>query len=200
VDHTHQLHAIGESNVEDDMGLGGEAANILVLNLRAHPAHRRLLRDIGDDVVQAAQIFIRSRLTGIAGGVSPYFDEILKGSRPAHDTRHGLGATLIARPCFRDDRFHIERFGGTTVQAFADGGAQSGEFTDRQPTPATNPRPEPAASIAPPTEFRRQMVMQMPVALIDDLKRRALEQSVSSGKRVTQQQLVEEALKKYLYS
>ena len=44
------------------------------------------------------------------------------------------------------------------------------------------------------------MVMQLPVALINDLKRRVLEQSVSSGKRVTQQQLVEGALKKYLYS
>jgi hypothetical protein len=44
------------------------------------------------------------------------------------------------------------------------------------------------------------MVMQLPVALINDLKRRALEQSVNSGRRVTQQQLVEEALKKYLYS
>lgn len=49
------------------------------------------------------------------------------------------------------------------------------------------------------TEFRKQMVMQMPVALINDLKRRVLDESVSSGKRVTQQQLVEHALKKYLY-
>jgi hypothetical protein len=47
---------------------------------------------------------------------------------------------------------------------------------------------------------RKQMVMQLPVALINDLKRRALEQSVNSGRRVTQQQLVEAALKKYLYS
>ena len=44
------------------------------------------------------------------------------------------------------------------------------------------------------------MAMLLPVALINDLKRRALEQSVSLGRRVTQQQLVEEALKKYLYS
>lgn len=79
--------------------------------------------------------------------------------------------------------------------AFLKRGAASG----RQPMPATNSRPEPAASMAPPTEFRKQMVMQLPVALINDLKRRALEQSVSSGKRVTQQQLVEQALKKYLY-
>lgn len=81
------------------------------------------------------------------------------------------------------------------IDAFLEGGAA----TDLQPKPATNPSSEPAAAMAP-TEFRKQMVMQLPVALINDLKRRALEQSVNSGKRVTQQQLVEEALKKYLYS
>lgn len=58
----------------------------------------------------------------------------------------------------------------------------------------------PKADSAPAmSEFRKQMVMQLPVALINDLKRRALELSVSSGHRVTQQQLVEEALRKYLY-
>jgi hypothetical protein len=67
--------------------------------------------------------------------------------------------------------------------------------SDRQPKRET-PAP-PAAPV--PTEFRKQMVMQLPVALINDLKRRVLERSVNSGKRVTQQQLVEEALKKYLY-
>jgi hypothetical protein len=82
------------------------------------------------------------------------------------------------------------------IDAFLEGGAA----TDRQPKPATNPRSEPPAVSTAPTEFRKQMVMQLPVALINDLKRRALEQSVNSGKRVTQQQLVEEALKKYLYS
>jgi hypothetical protein len=56
------------------------------------------------------------------------------------------------------------------------------------------------AAAVPPTEFRKQMVVQLPVALINDLKRRALEQSVNSGKRVTQQQLVEEALQQYLRS
>jgi hypothetical protein len=80
------------------------------------------------------------------------------------------------------------------IDAFLEGGAA----TDRQAKPAAS-RAEPPAAVAP-TEFRKQMVMQLPVALINDLKRRALEQSVSSGKRVTQQQLVEEALKKYLYS
>lgn len=78
------------------------------------------------------------------------------------------------------------------IDAFLDAGAAS----DRQPKRETTSQP--AAPL--PTEFRKQMVMQLPVALINDLKRRALEQSVSSGKRVTQQQLVEEALKKYLYS
>jgi hypothetical protein len=42
------------------------------------------------------------------------------------------------------------------------------------------------------------MGMQLPGALINDLKRRVLEQSVNTGKRVTQQYLVEGALKKYL--
>jgi hypothetical protein len=82
------------------------------------------------------------------------------------------------------------------IDASLEGGAAS----DRQPAPATNPGPAPATPMAAPTKFRKQMVMQLPVALINDLKRRALEQSVNSGKRVTQQQLVEEALKKYLYS
>ena len=80
------------------------------------------------------------------------------------------------------------------IDAFLEGGAA----TDRQPRPPANPRAAPRRGVR--TEFRKQMVMQLPVALINDLKRRALEQSVSSGKRVTQQQLVEEALKKYLYS
>ena len=81
------------------------------------------------------------------------------------------------------------------IDAFLEGGAAA----ERQPKLTQERQPEPAASIVP-TEFRKQMVMQLPVALINDLKRRALEQSVNSGKRVTQQQLVEEALKKYLYS
>jgi len=78
------------------------------------------------------------------------------------------------------------------IDAFLEGGAA----TERQPKPEAPARRTTAAA---PTEFRKQMVMQLPIALINDLKRRALEQSVSSGKRVTQQQLVEEALKKFLY-
>ena len=123
----HQLHAIEESNVENDMGLSDEAANAFLLDLRASATHQRLLCYVGDDVVQATQIFICSWLTGFARDAAPNFDEILKSSRPTNDTRHGLGATLIARACFRDDGFHIVRFSGTTAQAFADRGAQSSE-------------------------------------------------------------------------
>lgn len=80
------------------------------------------------------------------------------------------------------------------IDAFLDGGAAS----ERQPKAEASPRAT-ASEPPAPTEFRKQMVMQLPIALINDLKRRALEQSVNSGKRVTQQQLVEEALRKYLY-
>jgi hypothetical protein len=59
--------------------------------------------------------------------------------------------------------------------------------------------PRKAAPTSAPDQFRKQMVMQLPVALIHDLKRRVLELSVGSGKRVTQQQVLEEALRKYLY-
>jgi|GEM_PF-1507200 len=85
------------------------------------------------------------------------------------------------------------------IDAFLDGGAAA-ERSKPDPAPAvvsTSRRAAVASEV--PTEFRKQMVMQLPIALINDLKRRALEQSVSTGKRVTQQHLVEEALKKYLY-
>jgi hypothetical protein len=81
------------------------------------------------------------------------------------------------------------------IDAFLAGGAAG----ERQPAAdASRPRVR-APEAQRPTEFRKQMVMQLPVALINDLKRRALEQSISSGKRVTQQQLVEEALRSLLY-
>jgi hypothetical protein len=81
------------------------------------------------------------------------------------------------------------------IDAFLEGGAGS----ERVAPPETRPHTDAMAAVEIPTEFRKQMVMQLPIALINDLKRRALEQSVSSGKRVTQQQLVEDALKRYLY-
>jgi len=56
------------------------------------------------------------------------------------------------------------------------------------------------STAAETVEYRKQMVMKLPVALINDLKRRALEESVNSGIRVTQQQLVEAALRMFLYN
>jgi hypothetical protein len=89
------------------------------------------------------------------------------------------------------------------IDAFLDGGAatERGSKRARETEPESKVRstPEPAPTSAPRTEFRKQMVMQLPIGLINDLKRRALELSVESGKRVTQQQLVEEALRKHLY-
>jgi hypothetical protein len=92
------------------------------------------------------------------------------------------------------------------IDAFLEGGA-SGEAppkpgaTQEAAASAQTSRTRSSAPsrAAAPREFRKQMVMQLPVALINDLKRRALELSVNSGKRITQQQLVEEALRRYLY-
>lgn len=80
------------------------------------------------------------------------------------------------------------------IDAFLDGGAAG----ERPAKAESKPRERAAEALAPP-EFRKQVVMQLPIALINDLKQRALDESVSTGKRVTQQQLVEEALKKLLY-
>lgn len=92
------------------------------------------------------------------------------------------------------------------IDAFLDGGATGEKLPKATPGPEVardaapaRARSQAAAPTPTPSEFRKQMVMQLPVALINDLKRRALELSVSSGNRVTQQQLVEEALRKYLY-
>jgi hypothetical protein len=81
------------------------------------------------------------------------------------------------------------------IDAFLDGGAAGERPAKVEPKPRERVAEAPAA----PPEFRKQVVMQLPIALINDLKQRALDESVSTGKRVTQQQLVEEALKKLLY-
>ncbi len=78
------------------------------------------------------------------------------------------------------------------IQAFLDGGAASENTKRPEASDTTNPE-------AMSGDFRKPMVMQLPVSLINELKRRALELSLSSGKRVTQQQLVEDALKAYLH-
>ena len=128
VNHTHQFDAVFESHIENDVRLGGETTNPLLRNFRSLTPHQRLLCQIADDIIEPTQITIRTWLTGIVGDVTPNLDEILASSRPANDARHGLRATLIARACFSDDRFHVERLSGTAIEAFADRGTQSGEF------------------------------------------------------------------------
>jgi hypothetical protein len=78
------------------------------------------------------------------------------------------------------------------IQAFLDGGAASENSKTMRPESAN---PEGVMS----ADFRKPMVMQLPVSLINELKKRALELSLNTGKRVTQQQLVEDALKTYLH-
>jgi hypothetical protein len=79
------------------------------------------------------------------------------------------------------------------IDAFLEAGAAT-EGRAAKPK-ASSPEPP-----AVPSDFRKAMVMQLPVALINDLKRRALELSLSSGRRVTQQQIVEEALRRFLHN
>jgi hypothetical protein len=88
------------------------------------------------------------------------------------------------------------------IDAFLEAGAAIEKVSRPAADPARaveSPRARSQAAPPAPEAFRKQMVMQLPVALINDLKRRALELSVSSGNRVTQRQLVEDALRKHLY-
>lgn len=89
-----------------------------------------------------------------------------------------------------------------SIDASLDGGAatdMASKAAAKSTRSANSPRSRSHSAAPAPGEFRKQMVMQLPVALINDLKRKALELSVSSGNRVTQQRLVEDALRKYLY-
>ncbi len=89
MNHAQQLDAVGVHNIENAMGLGGEAANPLLPNFRPFSAHLGLLGDVGDDVVEPPQVFIRAGFPGVSGDVAPNPEQILLGARPADDTRHG---------------------------------------------------------------------------------------------------------------
>lgn len=73
-----------------------------------------------------------------------------------------------------------------------------GSPTQEPPKPKTPPEPPPA--LAPTGEVRKQKLARLPVSLLNDLKKRALEISLETGKRVSEEDLIEEALKKFLYS
>lgn len=62
------------------------------------------------------------------------------------------------------------------------------------------PKGAPAAAPAPAEEVRKQKLVRLPAALLDDLKQRALDISRKTGKRVTEEALIEDALKKFLYN
>jgi hypothetical protein len=48
-----------------------------------------LLGDVGDDVVEPPQVFIRAGFAGVIGDIAPNPEQILPGARPADDTPHG---------------------------------------------------------------------------------------------------------------
>ena len=82
--------------------------------------------------------------------------------------------------------------------AFLDGGA--GDAADRAVTApprekykTSAPQPMPEAKV-----YREQKIFRLPVDLINILKREAYERSAKTGSRVTETELVEQALWKYL--
>jgi hypothetical protein len=48
-------------------------------------------------------------------------------------------------------------------------------------------------------ETRRQKVVELPEKMLYDLKRRSVEESEKAGRRVTETEMIEEAIKRYLY-
>lgn len=81
---------------------------------------------------------------------------------------------------------------------FLNGGtADAADAPNKTVTPT--PSLAPVAQLAPPPRVHReQKIFRLPVDLIAVLKREAYERSVKSGGRVTETDLVEQALKAYL--
>ncbi|MGZ5030865.1 MAG: hypothetical protein ACXWFI_08925 [Methylobacter sp.] len=80
------------------------------------------------------------------------------------------------------------------INAFLEGGAV--ETADRtatsQPTETTEPQ-----SVKSVKVHREQKIFRLPLDLINRLKREAYERSMQSGTRITETELVEEALRKF---
>lgn len=79
------------------------------------------------------------------------------------------------------------------INAFLDGGA--GDLADKTKKNATND----AQKLVTGKVHREQKIFRLPVDLIADLKKESYERSVKIGVRVTETELVEQALKEYLY-
>lgn len=57
---------------------------------------------------------------------------------------------------------------------------------------------KPETPPAPPQEDRKQKLARLPVSLLMALKRKTLERSEQTGKRVSEEDLIEEALREFL--
>lgn len=81
------------------------------------------------------------------------------------------------------------------INAFLEGGA--GDLADI----ATKPKKDVLVDVQPVANakvHREQKVFRLPIDLINDLKREAFEQSMKTGGRVTETELVEKALRNFL--
>lgn len=78
--------------------------------------------------------------------------------------------------------------------AFLDGGAA--DLADR--TEKVVPGSESKASVTDTKTHREQKIFRLPLELINTLKRESYERSVKTGTRVTETELVEQALRAFL--
>ena len=83
------------------------------------------------------------------------------------------------------------------INAFLEGGAaDKASAADLKSKPAGKG----AAVAAPQEEPRKQKLARLPVSLLNALKQRALDISTQTGRRVSEEDLIIEALQKFLYS
>lgn len=80
------------------------------------------------------------------------------------------------------------------VNSFLDNGAA--DAADRAPAPLRRSPQQPTDPIAGKVH-REQKVFRLPLQLINTLKREAYERSVATGSRVTETELVEQALTEF---
>ena len=83
--------------------------------------------------------------------------------------------------------------------AFLEGGAADAGDRAEKPQPAAVTPPAPTAQpVAEAKVHREQKVFRLPLDLIDALKRESYERSVKTRARVTETELVEQALRAFL--
>ena len=83
--------------------------------------------------------------------------------------------------------------------AFLEGGAADiADRTDNQPVAEIIPEIPPAKLAEKPKDNRQQKVFRLPRDLIKALKRESYERSMETGTRVTETDIVEQALRSFL--